>query len=660
MGNSLKISLLGGLTIEKNRKPVTGLASRKAEALLAYLAYTERPYAREILADLLWDDRSQKQALGNLRVLLSSLRKQLKPYVVFTRQTAAFDLNSDYRLDTAELIERVAAAREGKTGAETLSDDAASELRQAVALYQGDFLDGFYLRESRGFEEWALLERERLRRLVIEALQSLVSHHLASRTYREGLDYAAQLLKLDPLREEAHRRMMRLLVRTGQRDAALQQYKSCRRLLNEELGVEPMLSTARLYHQIKAISSVGAHNLPPQPTPFVGREVELDKVSKALTRPDSRLLTLVGPGGIGKTRLAIEAASRCRSAFLRGVCFVPLSSLQSADLLAASIAGSLQLSLSGDRSAVEELLDALREREMLLVLDNFERLIDEGAGLLTDILQKAKEVRILVTSRERLNLRAERIFNVDGLPVPAKKDLAKAERYDAVQLFLQSARQLQSDFSPSAAEMRHIARICQLVEGMPLGIELAAAWTRTLSCREIAAEIEESLEFLSAQSRDIPERHRSLGAVFDQSWKRLSAEEQGVFRRLSVFRGSFERPAVRQVAGASLPSLSALMDKSFLRKIAAERYDIHEMLRQYANKKLAKNPQEKENVEALYSAYYANFLRQREESILGSQQQAALAETETEIDNIRAMWQWAVAHQALDVIALSLESLYLF
>ncbi|HHJ06399.1 MAG TPA: SARP family transcriptional regulator, partial [Anaerolineae bacterium] len=445
MGNLLKISLLGGLTIEKNGEAVTGLASRKAEALLAYLAYTNRPYAREPLADLLWDDRAPKQALGNLRVLLSSLRKHLRPYVIITRQTVAFNPDSAHRLDTAELLEKVAAAQQEKRDADILSPSAATALQEAVSLYRGDFLDGFYLRESRGFEEWALLERERLRRVAVEALQSLVSHHLASRKYQGGLAYAARLLELAPLQEKAHRWMMRLLVRTGQRSAALQQYQSCRRLLNEELGVEPMLETARLYHQIQAISALGAHNLPPQPTPFIGRESELKKICQALTHSQNRLLTLIGPGGIGKTRLAIEAAHQCHRAFLRGVCFVPLASLQSADLLPAAIAGSLQLALSGDKSVKEELLDALRNREILLALDNFECLIDGGVSLLIAILQQAPEVRILVTSRERLNLRAERIIAVDGLPVPAEKDLANAEGYSAVQLFLQGARRLQSD-----------------------------------------------------------------------------------------------------------------------------------------------------------------------------------------------------------------------
>ncbi len=283
MGNSLKILLLGGLTIEKNGKPVVGLASRKAQALLAYLVYTERPYAREPLADLLWDDRTQKQALGNLRVLLSSLRKQLAPYILITRHTVAFNPDSNYYLDTADLLERVSAARRETNGAETLSDAAVNELSQVVALYQGDFLAGFYLRESRGFEEWALLERERLRRLVIEALQRLVAHHLASRTYRQGLDYATRLLELDPLQEKAHRQMMRLLIRTGKRSAAMQQYQTCCRILNDELGVEPMLSTTRLYHQIKAISVIGAHNLPPQPTAFVGRQPELEELCGELS-----------------------------------------------------------------------------------------------------------------------------------------------------------------------------------------------------------------------------------------------------------------------------------------------------------------------------------------------------------------------------------------
>ncbi len=376
--------------------------------------------------------------------------------------------------------------------------------------------------------------------------------------------------------------------------------------------------------------------------------------------PDTRLITLTGPGGIGKTRLAIETASHCRTVFLHGVCFVPLAALQSADLLAATIADSLKLPLSGNENAREELIDALRNREILLILDNFERLIDKGAALLSEILQRTEQVKMLVTSRERLGLRAERLFNVEGLSIPAKQDPARAAEYSAVQLFLQNARYLQRNFTPLPGEMQRIVRICQLVDGMPLGIELAAAWTQTLSCREITTELEESTEFLSAQWQDIPRRHRSLNAVFEQSWKRLSASKQNVLQRLSVFRGGFNRLAAEQVAGASLSELTALINKSFVKKISEDRYDLHEMIRQFAAKKLAENKQAKDKAESLHSLYYANFLRRREESWRGNQQQAALAETEIELGNIRTMWQWVIAHRAVNIITLALDSLYLF
>ncbi|MCL4299121.1 MAG: AAA family ATPase [Anaerolineae bacterium] len=688
----LEISLLGGLTIKRGGLPAPALASRKAEALLVYLLCTGRPHAREVLADLLWDDRSQSQALANLRVLLSSLRQALGPYVSITRQTVAFNRDSPCWLDVAELEQGIAAARAQRQG-EILSAEAAVQLAQALALYRGDFLLGFYLRASQGFEEWLVTERERLRLKVIEAFYDLIAAYLNLGEYRAGIEQAKRLLQLDPLQEEGHRQLMRLLVYSGQRNAALAQYDTCRRILADELGVEPTPETTALYERIRAgelsrgtgehtpsgapakgaqseggrgrgdFDATPQHNLPVPPTSFLGREMELAQMAELLGNPACRLLTVVGPGGIGKTRLALQAALQAPTdkieVFRHGVHFVSLAPVSSASFLVSAIAEALNFSFYGPRDPKVQLLNYLREKNMLLVLDNFEHLL-AGVGLLAEILAIAPEVKLLVTSRERLNLQGEWLFEIQGLKFPPGDKPKGIEAYSAVQLFWQSARMVRGDISLLEADKPSIAQICRLVEGMPLGVELAAAWVRTLSCAEIAQEIERSLGFLTTSLQDIPARHRSIRAVFDHSWRFLSAEEREIFRKLSVFRGGFRREAAERVAEATLPLLSRLVDKSLLRWSISGRYEIHELLRQYAAAKLEETPLEKEKVQGDHGRYYLEFLQLQMEPLWGRQQKQALAEIRAEIDNVRLAWQWAVAHGQARAMGQAVETLWLF
>src|SRR5262249_45381113 len=332
---------------------------------------------------------------------------------------------------------------------------------------------------------------------------------------------------------------------------ALAQYETCRRILACDLDVGPAAETTALYERIRDSeprtenpeprTEQSRHTpLPLPPTPLIGRESELAELGALLENPAYRLITIVGPGGIGKTRLALASATDQIDAFAHRVYFVPLAPLRSSEFLVPAIADALGLAFSGREDPRAQLLNYLRGKELLLVLDNFDHLL-EGAELLVDILRRATAVSILVTSRERLNLQGEWVFDIAGLQVPAADQIDGVEGYSAVALFLQRAHKVHARFTFGAAEKRAVARICRLVEGMPLGIELAAAWVRALSCAEIAQEIEQSLGFLTTSLRDVPERHRSLLAVFDHSWRLLSADERGVFRKLSVFRGGFGR-----------------------------------------------------------------------------------------------------------------------
>ncbi len=290
------------------------------------------------------------------------------------------------------------------------------------------------------------------------------------------------------------------------------------------------------------------HNLPSATTSFIGRQAELAEIALLMHDPACRLLTLLGPGGIGKSRLAVQAAYQQSDQFADGVYFVPLTPIHSADLLISALNDILGLIAFGQELPRQLLIQYLFGKELLLVLDGFEHLIDAASDLVVELLAAAGRIKILVTSREVLNLREEWIRSVDGLPYPVDDAGSRIDDYAAVQLFADRARQVRADFSLHD-NLIHVIRICRLVEGIPLGIELAAAWIWTLPCSLIADEIQQRLDFLSTTLRNIPERHRSMRAVFEQSWRLLSAHEQAVFKRLAVFRGSFSREAAERVAG---------------------------------------------------------------------------------------------------------------
>ncbi len=394
--------------------------------------------------------------------------------------------------------------------------------------------------------------------------------------------------------------------------------------------------------------------LPKATTSFIGREDELDAIERRLADSGCRLLTLFGPGGIGKTRLALEAAYRHIQVF-DGVYFGALQTTPSTHALVPTIADAVGLRLSGRPEPKTELLDFLANKRFLLVLDNFEHLLD-GCALLTEILDAAPQVKIVVTSRVLLNLHCEWLFSVGGLRSPEDEKTENPEAYSAVALFISRAQQSHPDFIPEKS-MVDIVRVCQLVEGMPLGIELATTWLKLLDCSEIADRIQGSIDFLATRHQDIPTRHRSLRAIFDHHCSLLTAEAQAIFQRLSVFRGGFDVRAAQQVTGASLFALLALVEQSLLQRDESGRFHIHELLRQYAADGLASSKTEFEARDA-HAAYFADFLDQRRDDTNGVRQREVCHEIGVEIDNIRAAWHWAVAEIKIDYILKSLYPLY--
>jgi predicted ATPase/DNA-binding SARP family transcriptional activator/pimeloyl-ACP methyl ester carboxylesterase len=1031
---SFKLYLMGPPRLEKNGEAVA-ISRRKEMALLAYLAVTHKPHSRDSLATLFWPDNDQSSALANLRRELSRLNQKTSGQVLtIDRMQVSLNQQAELWLDRDAFMSNLKAVREHDDPPEDLCEACLERLLEAVALYQDDFLSGFSLPDSPGFDDWQFFETEELRQAFADALQRLVHCYFQSKEYEQAIPFARRWLALDTLHEPAHRLLMHLYALSGQQAAALRQYQELSRLLKEELGVKPERETIELYeavrtrqltppkadeeirsppgfvsepasenalstqpfhpdgpdtlpsnlektgeisspstqptktivhaptqqvhmctspdgvkiayattghgpwlvkaanwlshlefdwdspvwrHWIKNLSRYhtlvrydkrgtglsdwqvdmsfeafvtdletvvdtlglerfpllgvsqggatavayavrhpervshlilygayargryhrtyspeeaelgntrlkmieigwgkdnpafrqffttsfmpeatpeqmhwfndlqristspenaiklenvvfrvnvsdllksvsvptlvihaaqdgvvpleegrylathipGAHfvaldsknhilletepawgrflaevysfleveavpseiplssisnvdtarpavippapllkpavitrnlHLPPQHSPIIGREKEISEIRKLLLdEPACRVLTLMGPGGIGKSRLAVEAAGSLLADFYDGIHFIPLQPLTSVDMIPSAIAEVLQVHITQSEDPLLQLLAYLQEKELLLVMDNFEHIL-EGAGLLTRILEIAWNVKILVTSRVALNLRDEWLYPLQGLNYPmlseVEEDIAS---YSAVKLFAERARQVNRNFSLENEE-HGVRRICQMVEGMPLALELAAAWTKTLGAGQIANEIQRNLNFLVTQIRDVPERQRSIQAVFTQSWNMLNREERSAFKRLSVFRGGFGAGAAQQVASASLPVLLALVDQSLLRQESGKRYQIHDLLRQYAGEQLAQDPEDVSRIRDLHCAYYANFLCERQNDLFGDRQKEAIEEVNVELDNIRSAGNWALEQGRIEDLGKSIQGLDAF
>ena len=720
----LSLYLLGTPQIEHGSAPVR-LSQRKPLALFAYLGVTAAPHTRDHLATLLWPDAQSDRALAYLRNALWQLNQTpIGEWIDVERDLLALRSAPDLTIDVVRFHEQLASTdRHGHTSS-VVCPDCIAPLTEAVDLYRGDFMAGFSLQDSAAFDEWQFFQAQQLHQKVTDALQKLTHYH-GERSREElllAIDYARRWLALDPVDEAAHRELIKLYALTDQRAAALRQYETCVRALMDEIRVGPSKATVDLYRQVRSgsLASIGAlppdtdtpptvvhviephpqsrPALPTPPTPFVGRREELTEVCRLLEQPTCRLLSLVGAGGIGKTRLALEAAQRTslRSTEDRpdGVVFIPLNGISTVAAAIAAIGECLNpqlvrpylahldaaqplttLSRAG-RPPEEELLDYLRPKQLLMVLDNLEQLIVTPAGesttprivgLIDTILQTAPGVQLLITTRERLALRSEWVYTVTGMTRPTG-DVATYESFGAIQLFIQSARRAVIGFDPTPDDLNSIARICRRVEGFPLAIELAASWTKILSCQDIAEEVMASFDFLSTTLRDVPERHRSLRTIFEHTWTLLPEEERGPLSKLAVFRAGFTREAAREIAGASLMTLSALMDRSILHESGSEatrnqlgrRYELHEMLRQYAEEKLRATPDAYRETCEGHSRYYLGWLSSLEAALKGAEQRQTLELLNREVENVRAAWEWAADHGMFSALQQAFFSLILF
>jgi predicted ATPase/DNA-binding SARP family transcriptional activator len=641
-----------------------------------------------VLATLLWPNNDQTRALANLSVALTSLRKQLDSYLLAERHTISFNTESDFWLDTAVFQQAIHQARETQKRRGKLGRASAAQLATAVSLYTGDFLAGFNIRGASEFEAWALLEQERLRQMLLVALSDLAAFYQQRGQFDKGIRYAQQLLAVDALQEETHRQLMMLYAQNNQRSAALAQYEQCAAILAAELGVEPDEATTILYKQLKdntvtrssthpftsspphPSTQASTHNLPTATTSFIGREDELAQIEQWLGEPNGRLLTIIGPGGMGKTRLAQEAARATIGEFVDGVWYISLVPLTDSSGIVTAVAEAINFTFSGKAEPAPQLLNYLQTREMLLVLDNMEHLLTPALlTFVTQLIKQAPDLRLIATSRERLRLQAETLLELRGLPYPViseqysavsklKTDYRKLiAEYPAVQLFVNRVQRVQADFKLEGQETA-VTQLCQFVGGLPLALELAATWTRILSVVEIVAEIQRGLDALTSSLHDLPQRHRSIRAVIETSWQMLAADEQALFRKLAVFRGGFTRTAAQEAAGATLPQLMSLVDRSFLRLDTDQRFRRHPLLLQFAQEQMAENPDEMMAIRAKHGRFFAAQLREMERPFFNGQQLTVVPHVIAELENVRQAWQWAANQPDLEALDGMCKTLY--
>ena len=691
MQTPLRIAMLGPPRVTYHRDPFT-VPRRHTRALLYRLAAEHEPLAREHLLFLFWPDIDDRRARRRLTLLLSQLRRAL-PDPEWLRATP-----THVQLDPAHVWSDIIAFRDA---GESRRSVHPAVLQEAVELVQGRFLEGFSVADLPEYELWLEEQRHRYARTHVEMLDRLATAYIAQQAWPLALDVARCRVALDALSETAHRNVIICYTALGNHRAARRQYDDCVAALARELGVAPQAETVALMEQIghdsvvlrgdeasagpgenvtpAAMPSVPAlprrtprpvvDNLPYPLTPLIGRARELTVLETLLGASAQRLITVTGMGGMGKTHLVVTAARRAADStqFADGVCFVPLASVTNVAELAPAILRAFGLGQGADRrdarSGEQMLLDFLRTKRLLLILDNFEHLL-AGADLVHDLVRRASGVVLLVTSRLPLGLYDEHQVPLDELDYPpdhasddTSGDLPSAlARYAAVQMFVVCARRSEPSFALTQANAPAVARICRLVAGMPLAIELAAAWICTLSAAEIADEIARGIDFLAGEKGDLPARQQRVSLVLEAVWQQMAADDAALFARLSVFAGGFTRRGARALFQASMPSLRRLASAALIRyDLDASRYHIHELLRGYGAARLALNAADARDARTRHSRYFCAMVARLEPDLKDARQSAALAQLTADAANLLAAWQWAVAERDWPTLAQAMD-----
>jgi predicted ATPase/DNA-binding SARP family transcriptional activator/Tfp pilus assembly protein PilF len=630
---TLRLLLLGTPAVEIRGERLDLPFERRTQ-LLVYLALRRTPVSRADLASLLWPRQPAAQAFTNLRKTL--FRMQSTPW--------------------ADAVKAVGGLLQVEASSDVLDFEQALRAEAPAALLavrDGELLRGFEDDDNELWSNWLLVERERLR---VMWRQAALARLAADGERADAMALSARLLEIDPLDEAALGAHMTWLARDGQAARARQAYRAFADRLAQELGVAPGSELRALNDALGAVASPApaavAVHAPEEG--FVGRSVELRQIRELLSNPECRLLTLVGPGGVGKTRLARQAMHALASVVANDAEFISLEDVPVVGEIAGRLAQDLGVRLDPRRDPLDSVIDFLQARRMLLVLDNLEHLA-AGAPLLLRLVQGCPGLKLLVTSRVRLGLPLEWLMPVSGLPCPEASDLDHIEAFDAVRLFVQAARRVEPTLLPTS-EAAAIIDICRQVEGLPLALELAASWTRVLSCESIAAELRQGSELLRATDAAHPVRHASIAVVFEQTWRLLGPTERDALSRLAVFSGGFTPQAARAVADASLPVLATLADQSLLRKDGARLF-MHPLVQQLAAQRLG--TESGASTRQAHAMYYLRWLAELRHGVEAGDREA-MQWVDTECDNCRSALQWSVTHDARDVAAKGVTTLLQF
>jgi predicted ATPase/DNA-binding SARP family transcriptional activator len=673
----LKFSLLGRLQIEHRQLGAIVLTNRKAIGLLAYLLIeSNHEHSREFLLGLLWPNLPTPAAQNNLRVTWAHLQKALgmnasegQPHLSGDRLNLRFNPFSDHELDVARFSSLIENCRIHRHPDPHDCAECAAWLTQALDLVRGDFLEEFSLDDCLQFDEWLFHQREQFRVQVSSALGLLATFHERAGQLADAERTVRRLLAYDPLRESAYRQLMRVLASADRRSAALDAYETCRRVLATELGLAPAIETVTLAEQIRThapFESRATHiDLPPVLTRFLGRQQESARLVDFLSRRTVRLVTLAGPGGVGKTRLAIEVAHRMAGVFAHDICFVELSGVADERSVDDAVVAALHLSTHAGHSSTAAIVDYLRDKTMMLVLDNCEHLVKACARLIQTLSRDAPGLTVLATSRIPLHLDDEHVVRLESFATPAIHDaerltVANALSFDSVQLFVDRAAQSLLQFRLTDANVLPVIRICQQLDGLPLAIEIAAAQARALPIEAIAERLDQRLAWLNKRVGETTSRQHTLHTLIDWSYGLLDAQARSTLLRLSVFAGGWTLEAAQAVSTPGEPCaeiLAELVDASlvvFGADAERQRYSMHETIRQFAQEYLRGSDHEADARER-HARYYAELVSRAAENLTGQPLPERLRTVVNDHDNLRQTFEWLTANDSEQALAFGAQ-----
>lgn len=652
-----KLHLFGSYQLFDRENSLLKFRSNSERALLAYLAVeSERYHSREYLSSLIWPELDEQSARNNFRVTLSRLRNLIKtsdgasPVISSTNQSVRLIPNKIW-VDVAEFSELIQESEDHAHLHGRECPGCTERFENASRIFTGEFLQGFSLPDNLPFLEWMVVQRERFHRQAINIFNQLARYHLNTGNLEKAHGYAQRQLKLEPWSEEAHRQLMKYFAITGQKNAALSQYESYKRILDQELSVSPSTETQELYERIKRARKRERPVLPPASSIFVGRQKEQGDILRMLARSDCKLLTIAGMGGVGKTRLATQIAKKLEYAFLDGVIFVPLANLKKTEQIPYAIADALGFSFGGKNDPFDQLVKFLESKELLIVLDNFEHLL-EGTYYLKRILHTCPDIKMLVTSRERLGLRQECLMALGGLPVEVGPGFQNEES-PAVDLLMVCIQKVEPAFIPKGQDKNRMVDLCRQVEGMPLAIELIAPMTRILSMDELIAEIGEI-----EQSR--------LEPVFERSWVLLSPKERESLMSLSYFNDPFNRDSAYQVANVDLSMVQSFVNKSLIQRVVPDEnyetstqsqafFDFHPLLKQFINQKLKTDPKYSQLVQEDHASYFLDYLDVIYEYLYKPDESIGMQKVHSQYHDITNAIFWGCRHGRFNQVSKALQ-----